>query len=160
MIGRLRQQTLQDAIAWSYDLLPDGLRRAFRQVGVFVGGCDLDAIAAVVVSDRDPLDVVAELVDVSLATIEDGPDGEPRLALLQTVADFARDRLAEAGELDDVRRRHTEYYVALVEDQAAQLCGPRRLRARDRLVTDYDNVIAALSWASRARRAGRDRLGR
>ncbi len=143
----LRQQTLHDAIAWSYDLLPAGMQRTFRQVGVFAGGCDLEAIATVIVSDRDPLDVVAELVDVSLATIEDGPDGEPRVALLQTVADFARDRLTEAGELDDVRRRHTDCYLALVEDQAALLSGPRRLSARDRLVTDYDNVIAALTWA-------------
>ena len=143
----LRQQTLHDAIAWSYDLLPAGMQRSFRQIGVFSGGSDLEAIAAVVVSDRDPLDVVADLVDVSLATIEDGPDGEPRVALLQTVADFARDRLAEAGELDDIRRRHTDHYVALAEDQVAQLSGPRRLSARDRLVTDYDNVIAALTWA-------------
>jgi predicted ATPase/class 3 adenylate cyclase len=150
-----RQQTLYSAIEWSYDLLPPMLQRRFRRFGVFAGGCDLDAIAHVVDPDFDTLDLVAELVDVSLLTTTEGRDGEPRIAMLQTITEFARTRLFDVGELEATRRRHGEYYLGLVEEQAEELwTGLRQLAAKDRLVSEYDNIVAALEWAVAARKGG------
>jgi predicted ATPase len=70
-----RQRTLRNTIAWSHDLLAEEQRTFFRQLGVFAGGCDLDALASVVAADMDPLDAVAELVDVSLVTMRDEAGG-------------------------------------------------------------------------------------
>ena len=101
-----RQQTLRNTIAWSYDLLEPDIAGAFRRAGVFAGGCDLDALAAVAVADggdpagSDPLDLVAALADVSLITVAEGADGEPRVGMLETIREYALERLAEAGEED------------------------------------------------------------
>ena len=141
-----RQQTLQRAIGWSYDLLNPQLRAFFCQLGVFAGGCDLDSIAAVVEAEREPLDDIAELVDLSLLTIAEDAAGEPRVRMLHIVADFARERLTERGELDLVRQRHAEHYLALAEALAPQMPG-RELTARDRIGTERENLRAALTWA-------------
>ena len=143
-----RQRTLQAAIGWSYDLLPPDLQRCFRQLGVFEGGCDLDAVAAVVAPDRDPLDMVAELVDVSLVGINDAADGEPRVTMLRTVSEFAVACMGQAGELDEVRRRHADHYTMLAQDVAADLwLGSRAGWTRDRLAYEHDNMASALTWA-------------
>lgn len=143
-----RQQTLTGAIDWSYQLLTPAMRRRFRRFGVFAGGCDLDAIAYVVDPDFDALELVAELVDVSLLTTTEGPDGEPRIGLLQTIGEFARAQLVDTCELEAVRRRHAEHYVGVAEAQADELWrGPHQLTAKDRLAGDYDNIVAALGWA-------------
>ena len=100
----LRQQTLRNTIAWSYDLLEPDAAGVFRRVGVFAGGCDLEALAAVAVirdGDRggsDPLEVVAGLADVSLLTVAEGERGEPRVGMLETIRQYAVERLAGAGE--------------------------------------------------------------
>ena len=121
-----RQQTLRNAIAWSYDLLTPGLAEAFRRAGVFAGGCDLDALAAVAAvaapehgpgaqgiqgAGADPLDLAAGLLDVSLVTVTDGADGEPRVGMLETIREYALERLERAGDLDGTRRRHAEHYA-------------------------------------------------
>jgi predicted ATPase/class 3 adenylate cyclase/Tfp pilus assembly protein PilF len=155
-----RQQTLQGTIAWSYDLLPADLQRSFRQLGVFAGGCDLDAITAVIAHERDPLDVVAELVDVSLVSITDAADGEPRIALLRTVAEFAVACLTDEQEIDIARRRHAEHYVRLAEKLTAELwSGSRKERTRDALAVEHDNITAALAWALELGPDGRARDG-
>jgi predicted ATPase/class 3 adenylate cyclase len=141
-----RQQTLERAIGWSYDLLSSDQKRFFRELGVFAGDCDLGAIEDVIGPAVDPLAAVAELVDLSLAHLTEGVDGGPRAAMLQTVAAFAVARLAESGEAERVRRRHAEHYAAVVEEQAAQLWGPRQLSAHRRLLGDLDNIVAALVW--------------
>ena len=94
-----RQQTLRDTIAWSYDLLDPDLAGVFRRAGVFAGGCSLDALAAVTAADgglagSDPLDLVAELADVSLVTVTEGIGGEPRVGMLD---DDPRVRPGAAG---------------------------------------------------------------
>jgi hypothetical protein len=150
-----RQQTLHSAIEWSYNLLPPTLRGHFRKFGVFAGGCDLDAIAHVVEPDFDALDLVAELVDVSLLTTTEGRDGEPRIAMLQTITEFARARLLDAGELEATQHRHGEHYLDLVEAQAEKLwTGLHQLAAKDRLVSEYDNIAAALEWSVAAWKSG------
>lgn len=141
-----RQQTLQDAVTWSYELLPPDLQRFLRRLGVFPGEFDLDAAAAVAGEGSDPLDEIGELVDVSLVHVRDGPDGEPRLHLLRTVSSFVRRWLEEAGELAAARRRHAEHYAALGETLAPQL-RDRYLIARDRIEAELDNIRGALAWA-------------
>jgi predicted ATPase len=150
-----RQQTLRNTIAWSYDLLTAGSAGVLRRAGVFAGGCDLDALTAVAMSDgavpgADPLQVAAELQDVSLIAVTEGADGEPRLGMLETVREYAHERLAQAGELDDTRRRHAEYYTALAERIREQLGGPAHLAAVGQLETEHDNLRAALSWSLEA----------
>ena len=127
-----RQQTLRNAIAWSYDLLTPDLAEAFRRAGVFAGGCDLDALAAVAAPEHgpdaqgvgaDPLDLAAGLLDVSLVTVTDGADGEPRVGMLETIREYALERLERAGDLDDTRRRHAEHYAGVAERTDGQLRG-------------------------------------
>ena len=147
-----RQQTLRNTIAWSYDLLEPGIAGAFRRAGVFAGGCDLDALAAVTVADgdpagSDPLDLVAVLLDVSLITVTEGADGEPRAGMLETIREYALERLAEAGEEEQARRRHAEHYAAFAEQAAQQLNGREHLAWLDRLEAEHDNLRAALSWS-------------
>jgi predicted ATPase/class 3 adenylate cyclase len=149
-VGRpIRQRTLRDTIAWSYDLLPLDLRAVFRRLGVFAGGADLDAVAAVAMVDidRDPFDAAVALVDVSLLQVAEDMGGEPRFAPLQTVADFALDRLTVEGDLVDARSRHAEHYLGVAEALAPDLSTDRGLAARQRLQTESDNFRAALTWA-------------
>ena len=153
-----RQQTLRNAIAWSYELLTPGLAEAFRRIGVFAGGCDLDALAAVAMaapgqgddqSGADPLDLAAGLLDVSLVKVTDGADGEPRVGMLETIREFALEKLEQAGDLDDAQRRHAEYYTGIAEQVDEQLrgSGPAHLAALDRMEAEHDNLRAALAWS-------------
>jgi predicted ATPase/class 3 adenylate cyclase/Tfp pilus assembly protein PilF len=156
----LRQQTLRNTVAWSYDLLAPDAARVFRQMSVFAGGCDLDALAAVAVDEggdtagSDPLEQVAELHDVSLITVTEGIDGEPRMAMLETIRDYALERLAQDDDLDGTRRRHAGHYAAVAERARDQFDGPAQLTALDRLEADHDNLRAALAWSLETPAAG------
>ena len=153
-----RQQTLRNAIAWSYDLLTEDLAGVFRCAGVFAGGCDLDALAAVAAAGpgADPLDLAAGLHEVSLVTVTDGADGEPRIGMLETIRRYALERLERAGDLDDTRRRHAQHYAGVAERADEQLrdSGPAHLAALDRLEAEHDNLRAALAWALETPAAG------
>jgi predicted ATPase len=151
-----RQRTLRATIAWSYDLLPAGLRGAFARLGVFDGGADLAAVSTVLdtASDSfgpdsagaDPLDVVTSLVDASLLTVTRDHEGEPRVMLLETVRAFALDRLAAEGTLDVVRARHARYYLSVVKSLGPQLEENPFWQARDTLDAEQNNFRAALHW--------------
>jgi len=157
-----RQQTLRNAIAWSYDLLTEDLAEVFRRAGVFAGGCDLEALAAVGAAGpdqgagADPLELAAGLLDVSLVTVTDGPDGEPRVGMLETIREFALERLEQAGDLEDARRRHAEYYAGVAERADEQLrgSGPAHLVALDQLEAEHDNLRGALAWSLETSAAG------
>jgi predicted ATPase len=153
-----RQRTLRNAIAWSYDLLAPDLAEVFRRLGVFAGGCDLDALAAIAAAGpghgpqetwAEPLDLAAGLHDISLITMIEGADGEPRVGMLETIREFALERLEQAGDLEDARRRHAEYYAGVAERADGQLraSGPGHLAALDRLEAEHDNMRAALAWS-------------
>jgi len=160
-----RQQTLRDTIAWSYELLSPALAAVFRRLGVFAGGCDLDALAAVAAdgagagAGADPLELAAELQDLSLITVTEGADGEPRVGMLETIRDYALERLAEAGELEEACRRHATHYACFAEEAAEQLYGPVQLAALDRLEAEHDNLRAALTWSLDAAAEGDERPG-
>ncbi len=149
----LRQQTMRNVVAWSYELLAPDRARVFRRMSVFAGGCDLDALAAVAMpgdgdtAGPDPLEVVAELADVSLIRVTSGPEGEPRLGMLETIREYALDRLAAEDDLDGARRRHAEHYQTAAEQAREQLDGPAQFTALDRLEADHDNLRAALAWS-------------
>jgi predicted ATPase/class 3 adenylate cyclase len=151
-----RQQTLRNAIAWSYDLLTEDVAEVFRRAGVFAGGCDLNALAVVGAVEADPLELAAGLLDVSLITVTDGADGEPRVGMLETIREYALDRLEQAGDLDDARRRHAEYYAGVAERAEEQLhsSGPAHLVALDQLEAEHDNLRAALAWSLETSAAG------
>jgi tetratricopeptide (TPR) repeat protein len=142
-----RHRTLRGAVTWSYGLLSSDQQRVFRALGVFAGDFGLDAVAAVVDGSADPLLGVEDLVDVSLVAVGEGWGGEPRARLLRTISVYARELLAGAGELEAVRRRHAEHYLAFVEVVTPQLRTGAFLTAKDRIEQELDNVRAALEWA-------------
>jgi predicted ATPase/class 3 adenylate cyclase len=149
-VGRpSRQQTMRATVEWSYQLLSLPSAQILRRLGVFVGGCDFEALAAVAIQDvgADALQVAQELLDVSLVTIGEGVDGEPRVDLLETIRHFSLESLGAEGELDDARRRHAHHYANVAEQASVQLRGPGQLVALDRLESEHDNMRAALEWS-------------
>jgi predicted ATPase/class 3 adenylate cyclase len=145
-----RQQTLRNIVAWSYELLTPGTAQVFRRMSVFAGGCDLCALDAVALAGDaglDPLDLVAALHDVSLITMTEGADGEPRLGVLETIREYALERLEADDDADGARRRHAEYFAGVAERGRDQLDGPAQLTALDRLEAEHDNLRAALAWS-------------
>jgi tetratricopeptide (TPR) repeat protein len=145
-----RQRTLRATIEWSHDLLSDGERGLFAELSVFAGGCRLEAVEAV--CDRSGegfgvLDGVASLVGKSLLRERDDPDREPRLWMLETIREFALERLADRGDHDEVRTRHAMHFLALVERAEGELRGRDQLAWYDRLDREHDNVRAALEFS-------------
>jgi len=161
-----RQQTLRDTIAWSYDLLSPDLQVVFRRVGVFAGGCDLEAFRAVALSGQpaeaaaDPLPWVGELLDASLITVAEGADGEPRVRMLETISQFALERLAREDDPIAVRRQHAEHYAAFAEQALDRLQGRSHWGWLDRLELEHDNLREALSWSLSEPAQGPDANGR
>ena len=145
-----RHQTLRQAIAWSYDLLNPEEQAFFRRMAVFMGGFTLDAAEQVCSGGGDlmldPLDIVTALVDQSLLRQEEGPDGEPRFLMLETIREYGRECLEAAGELEQIRRAHVEHFLALVEQAEPELTGPRQGWWLDRLEAEHDNLRAAFAW--------------
>ena len=133
-----RQRTLRGAIAWSYELLPAGEQEAFRRLGVFSGGWTLEAAEQVAGAD---IDALQSLVEKSLVRFD-----EERYSLLETIREFAHERLDEAGELDEARRRHFDFYLALAEaeDTSAEAGYGTRSNV---LLRDQENLRAAVEWA-------------
>ncbi len=146
-----RQQTLRATIDWSHDLLDAGERALFACLGVFHGGCTLAAVEAVCgTAGGDPpldaLDGVGALLDKSLLRREDGPGGEARFVMLETIHEYARERLAQRGEEAMLRRAHAGYVLALAQRAEPELTGAGQATWLARLDADYDNVRAALAW--------------
>ncbi len=148
----MRQQTMRDAIAWSYDLLTPRERALFRRVSVFVGGFTLEAAQAVGAAEGDPgfdvLEGVAGLVEQSLLQQEVGPDDEPRYGMLETVSEYGLERLEASGEAETVQEQHADYFLALAEQWAPPRWswGEVEPAHLDRLERDHDNLRAAFTW--------------
>jgi predicted ATPase/DNA-binding SARP family transcriptional activator len=144
-----RQQTLRAAIDWSYELLAPDEKRFFSRLAVFQGGRNIAAIEAVCGSGLsfDVIDGLESLLNKSLIQQIVGPQGELRINMLETIHEYARERLEESGEVDDLRNRHANYYVSLVEQAEPELYGDRLPYWCDQLRVEFDNLRAALSWS-------------
>lgn len=148
-----RQQTLEAAIDWSFDLLSDQEKTLFGRLAVFMGGFTLESAEAV--CGVDPLDEylvldhVGHLVDKSLIQAEDTQDGA-RYRMLETLRQYARQRLAESEEVEAMRRRHAEHIRALVDEALPNLRGIDEAYWFRRLDAELDNIRQAMSWALEA----------
>jgi predicted ATPase/DNA-binding CsgD family transcriptional regulator len=156
-----RQQTLRSTIAWSHDLLEPDEQTLFARLAVFAGGFTLDVGFWVSgfgeegvrtsANTQNPtsktLDLVAALVDKSLVRPIEGPDDEPRFAMLETIREYALERLEASGDAETWRRRHAEHFLAFAEQAAPELTGRRQSDWLERLEREHDNLRAALTWA-------------
>lgn len=146
--GPVRQQRMRDTIAWSYDLLAESDRALLRQLSVFVGSWSLEAAEEVCLreqGDEDILDGLRALVDASLVMALDDA-GEPRYRMLDTIAEYAAEQLAIAGESDRVGWRHSMYYVRLAERAEPALQNREQRLWYPRLEREQDNLRAAIEW--------------
>jgi predicted ATPase len=146
----VRQQTLRQAIDWSYDLLSEPEQRLFRRLSVFVGGCNLEAVESVCDAKQDlgldVLDGMASLVDKSLARQIEQTDGEPGFTMLETIREYARGKLTETGEESLIRRSHAAYCLVLAEDAATEDTAKNNSGLQERLEIESQNFRAALDW--------------
>ncbi|MDR7482864.1 MAG: LuxR C-terminal-related transcriptional regulator [Armatimonadota bacterium] len=145
-----RHRTLAEAVAWSYNLLGDVERAVFRRVGIFAGGCTMEAIEAVCEGlNVGMLEPIASLADKNLLIrIEDTAGGqrEPRVRMLETIREFALQELTRADETDAVARCHARWFLALAERAEPLLWSQDQAGWLDRLDREHDNVRAALQW--------------
>ncbi len=140
-----RQRTLRGAIDWSYQLLAPEEQRLFRCLGVFGGGATLEAVEAIS-DDPGALERLATLEEQSMLRVSASREGESRLALLETLREYALDQLRAIGEEEAVRRAHAEYYLGRAETAAPLLTGVDQTAALAALERDHDNLRSALRW--------------
>ena len=152
-----RQQTLRNAIAWSYGLLTEEAQGLLRTLGIFSGGWTLEAAEAVCPPESalkgDLLQGMETLVDNSLVVMrEDDITHSARFVMLQTIREFALECLGEVGESEDLRRRHALYFLDLAR-RAGENMFVEGMEWPDRLEVEHDNLRAALRWAKETRNA-------
>src|SRR5581483_7454973 len=147
----VRQQTLRNTIEWSYNLLAAAEQRLFRRLAVFVGSFTLEAVEAVSAAfdegAEQALEGVASLIDKSLLQQTELEGDEPRFVMLETIREFALERLASGGEMEQTRRAHADYYLRLIEDAETCLYGAEQGQWFDRLEREHDNLRAVLNWS-------------
>jgi predicted ATPase/class 3 adenylate cyclase len=152
-----RQRTLRATIEWSHALLDEGEQLLFGRLAVFSGGRTLEAIEAICDAEGDlPMDAfegVSSLVDKSLLRQEEGPGGEPRFVMLETVHEYAREKLGQSAEEQEIKRVHAEYFLTLAEEAKPELKGSNQLEWLERLEAEHDNIRTALSWALERKKA-------
>lgn len=156
-----RQRTLRAAIEWSYDLLGEQEQKLFRRLAVFRGGRTLEAIEAVCKRNADgdtsagsvqalgvvALDGVGSLIDKNLLNQQAKAGGEPRYIMLETIHEYAREKLEDSGEAEAMQSSHANFFLELAESAEPELRGPRQTEWLDRLEAEHDNFRAVLEWA-------------
>lgn len=145
-----RHQTLRKTLDWSYDLLGQPEQKLFRRLGVFVGGCTLEAAEAVCNTDGDlgaeAFEGMSSLIDKSLIRqVDDGAD-EPRFRMLKVIREYALERLRESGEEDATRRNHAAYCLVVAEEGNPELDEGKRAEWLALCDIEHDNFRAALDW--------------
>ena len=149
-----RQQTLRAAIEWSHELLDPDEQSLFAHLAVFAGGCTLEAAEAVCGAhgghEIDVLDGLDSLSQKSLLRPEEGSEGWTRFTMLETIREYALERLDASGEADSLRQAHARFFLDLAEAAEPQLTGPDQVLWLDRLGTEHDNLRAALGWLERS----------
>jgi predicted ATPase/class 3 adenylate cyclase len=146
-----RQRTLRATIEWSYELLLDEERTLFARLGVFIGGCRLEAAEAVCDPGGelgiDLLGSLESLVEKSLVLPRADPDGEPRFRMLETIREYAVDVLRTSDALDETRRRHAEYFLELAERVDFESRTGEQAGLFAQLELENANLRAAVDWA-------------
>jgi len=157
-----RHRTLRALVDWSYDLLSDDERTVLMTLAVFAGGFTLEAAQSVcdneALREASVLEAVLHLVDRSLLVAEHDPGTETRYRLLETIRQYAAEKLADARRADAARRRHFDYFLGLANRAEPELRKPAVLEWLDRIECDHDNLRAALDWADDAYAEGYARL--
>ncbi len=147
-----RHQTLRALIDWSYDLLSDEERMLFRQLSVFAGGWTFEA-AETVCFDLDVLNLLTQLVNKSLVMVDADAQAEgTRYRLPETIRQYARDKLLESGEAEQVRDRHLDFFLRLAETAEPKLRSGEQLVWLERVETEHDNMRTALAWSLESRK--------
>jgi predicted ATPase/DNA-binding winged helix-turn-helix (wHTH) protein len=145
-----RQQTLRKTIDWSHGLLNEAERKLFRRLSVFVGGCTLEAAEAVCNTSRDLgvdlFEGLSSLVDKNLVQRVDRAEAEPRFAMLETIREYALERLTDSGERSAARRAHAAYCLVLAEEGNPELSPVDRARWLAQCDFEIDNFRFALDW--------------
>ena len=145
-----RQQTLRAAIDWSYDLLSPAEQKLLRRLSVFVGGCTLEGVEAVCDTksdlELDLLDGMSSLVDKSLVQHFEQAKSESRFVMLETIREYALEKLAASGEKPLTKRAHAAYCLVLAEEEAAEPSGAEGTEWLEHFGLEHDNFRAALDW--------------
>ncbi|MEZ4705889.1 MAG: tetratricopeptide repeat protein [Caldilineaceae bacterium] len=145
----LRHQNLRNMLAWSYQLLEEGEQRLFRRLGIFAGGCTIEAAESIgnLAADlpMNVLDRLTALVDKNLLVQTESADGEERLTMLATIQEYAIELLTNTGEIALVHRAHAHYFCTLAETAATHLTGPAQQVWAERLEREHNNLRAALA---------------
>ncbi len=146
-----RHQTLRGVMDWSYQLLPEPERLLLQRLAVFAGGWTLEAAEAVCqgegIPQRDVLEILSQLVDKSLVMMEKTADGTARYRFLDTVHQYARERLLESGTAERLRAGQCDYFATLAELAEPQFWGGEQEPWFERCEAEHDNMRAVLSWA-------------
>jgi len=145
-----RQQTLQAAIEWSYDLLTEPERILLRRLTVFFGGWTLESAEAVCAGETIDsfavMDLLSRLVEKSLVLL----DTAGRYKFLETIRQYARDKLLESGEIQAIRQRHLTYFLVFTETKGTETLGSNQIAALQQLDEEYENIREAMDWAIEA----------
>jgi predicted ATPase/DNA-binding CsgD family transcriptional regulator len=146
-----RQQTLRATLDWSYDLLSEDEQTFFLRLSVFAGGWTLEAAEAVCSGDgiehEDVLDLLGGLVNKSLVVAGTTTVDAVRYGMLEPVRQYAKEKLEQSGESEEVKGRHAAYFLALASDAEARWQGPEESTWLDLIEDEHDNLRAALSWS-------------
>jgi predicted ATPase/class 3 adenylate cyclase len=144
-----RMQTLRAAIDWSYRLLDSDEQRLFDRLSVFQGGRTIETVEEICASDLSftILDGLESLLNKNLLYSKEGKTGEKRFYMLETIHEYAHERLAQSGETDDIRKRHATYFVALAERAEVEFHGVKQEYWYARLSDELDNVRTVFNWA-------------
>jgi predicted ATPase len=147
-----RQKTLRATVEWSYELLSESERCLFERLAVFAGGWTLDAAEAICVGDGlEPghvLDLLGQLVDKSLVIVDATLDGPVRYRLLDTLRQYAQERLAASNVAHSTAHRHAVYYLALAKEAEPALTGAQQAAWLEQLEREHENLRAALHYTA------------
>jgi non-specific serine/threonine protein kinase len=150
-----RQQTLRGALDWSYALLTAEEQTVLRRLSVFAGSASLEAAETVCASSQpsegapppsEVLDTLAHLVDKSLVTAAAGEHGETRYRMLETIRQYALEKLAASGEAEETKSRHLDYFIQWAETAESQVDGAEQVRWLASYEAEHENLGAALEW--------------
>jgi len=149
-----RQRTMRATLDWSHELLHEPEKTLFRRLSVFAGGFTLEAAedvgTAAEVDDEDVLVLLGNLVEQSLVVAETSLEGETRYRMLEPVRQYTLERLEKSGEVEEVRRRHAAFHLALAEEAEPRIKGRDQVEWLDKLEAENDNLRAAIGWSLEA----------